>query len=152
MSTGSVVTSTVGDGRAAAGARRRAWALTGPVLSAAAALGALSYLAIVDPNEQGHYPGCPFLMVTGWYCPGCGSLRALHALAHGDVSTALARNPLTVVLVPVVVASWAAWLVRAGTGRARRWAAPAWSIWLLLVVVVMFTIARNLPVGRFLAP
>lgn len=131
---------------------RLASRLTGPVLSAVGALAAVAVVGAVDPNEPGHYPTCPFLGVTGWFCPGCGSLRAMHALAHGDVREALARNPLMVVTVPVLLVWWGAWLVRLVRGRPRRWLAPAWTIWALLAVIVAFTVARNLPGAQFLAP
>ncbi|NED58662.1 DUF2752 domain-containing protein, partial [Micromonospora aurantiaca] len=41
----------------------------------AAVLGGVAAGALVvafrgDPNEAGHYPGCPFLALTGYYCPG----------------------------------------------------------------------------------
>mgnify|MGYP001047803120 CR=1 FL=1 len=123
-----------------------------PILSAVAALAALAAVGAVDPNEPGHYPTCPFLAVTGWFCPGCGSLRALHALAHGDVREALARNPLMVVTVPALVLWWAVWLVRVARGRPRRRLAPAWTIWALFAVVVGFAVARNVPGAEFLAP
>ena len=45
---------------------------------------ALATLATVDPNQPGHYPTCPFLATTGFYCPGCGALRAVHDLLHGE--------------------------------------------------------------------
>jgi hypothetical protein len=122
------------------------------VLVAASTVAALAWVGSVDPNEPGHYPTCPFLAVTGWFCPGCGSLRALHALAHGDLRAALARNPLMVLTVPALLGWWAVWLVRSLRGRPRRWAAPAWTIWAFLVLVVAFTVARNLPGAAFLAP
>jgi hypothetical protein len=126
--------------------------VAGPVLSAVAALAAVAVVGAVDPDEPGHYPTCPFLAVTGWFCPGCGSLRALHALAHGDVREALARNPLMVVTVPVLLVWWVMWLVRAVRSRPRRRLAPAWTIWALFVAVVAFAVARNLPGAEFLAP
>ena len=111
----------------------------------------LGFVAAVDPNQPGHYPTCPFLWLTGWYCPGCGSLRAVHALTHLDVGTALARNPLTVVFVGVLAVLWASWLNRSVTGRPRR-VAPAWTLWALLGVVCVFWVARNLPGMEWLAP
>ena len=33
-------------------------------------------VAVLDPNEPGHYPTCPFLRLTGLGVPGCGSLAA----------------------------------------------------------------------------
>src|SRR5665811_2423624 len=78
-----------------------------PLGVAAATLVCTGYVAAVDPNVAGHYPTCPFLAITGLYCPGCGALRAVHALAHGDLVTALARNPFAVVALGYVVVAWA---------------------------------------------
>ena len=44
-------------------------------------------------TSPGHYPTCPFLAITGWYCPGCGSLRAVHDLLHGDLAGAVRPQP-----------------------------------------------------------
>ena len=51
-------------------------AVRAPVGAAGLALAATAYVGLVDPNESGHYPTCPFLALTGRFCPGCGSLRA----------------------------------------------------------------------------
>jgi len=75
------------------GSRRR---VLPPLAVGTVALIGAGYVTAVDPNAAGHYPACPFLAVTGWYCPGCGALRAVHALGQGDVMTALARNPFAV--------------------------------------------------------
>jgi hypothetical protein len=124
----------------------------GPGLVAAVAVAAVSYVGTVDPNTAGHYPTCPFLALTGHWCPGCGSLRAVHALAHGDLSTALSRNLLTVALVPVLVASWLRWTRRSWSRRPRTTLAHPALVWALLVVVLAFWLLRNLPVGAALAP
>ncbi|MGH9578069.1 MAG: DUF2752 domain-containing protein, partial [Terriglobales bacterium] len=55
-----------------------------------------------NPATAGFYPICPFLSLTGWYCPGCGSLRALHQLLHGNLGAAFDLNPLLVVALPFV--------------------------------------------------
>ena len=122
-------------------------------VGAVAAAGAVALLVhAVDPNEAGHYPTCPFLMITGWWCPGCGSLRALHALSDGDVGSALARNPLTVVMLGVLVFLWAGSVRRAWTGRPRTTLAPAWVLWGFLGVVLSFWVLRNLPGMTWLSP
>ncbi|GAB3598794.1 DUF2752 domain-containing protein [Angustibacter peucedani] len=123
----------------------------GPVGAAAAAAAVTAYVGAVDPGTAGHYPTCPFLLLTGAYCPGCGSLRAMHALAHGDVATALARNPLTVACSLALVVLWAGWLRRSLSGAPRR-LAPAWVIYAFLGVVLAFWVLRNLPGFAFLAP
>src|SRR5258708_4223181 len=47
-----------------------------------------------NPSESQFYPVCLFHKLTGWHCPGCGSLRALFHLAHGHWATAFHFNPL----------------------------------------------------------
>jgi hypothetical protein len=126
--------------------------LRAPLAAAGAAVAATTYVSLVDPNETGHYPTCPFLALTGEFCPGCGSLRAIHALTHGDVATAVSLNVLTVAGVGLLVVLWARWARRRWRGEPRTTVAPAWSLYLLLAVVVVFWVARNLPAGAALAP
>ena len=134
-----------------AGARTRA--LAGPGGMAAVALAAALLVRQVDPHEPGHYPPCPFRALTGLFCPGCGTLRAAHAALHGDLAGAVDMNVLAVLAVPVVLASWVAWLRRAATGRPRTWLAPPWFPAAVGVVVVAFWVARNVPaLAPFLAP
>lgn len=121
-------------------------------LTTATVVGA-GVLAVVDPNEGGHYPTCPFLAMTGYYCPGCGTLRACHALVHGDLATAWDRNPLFVVALPMILGFWVMWGLRVA-GRTT-WSttllAPRW-LWMMLVVVVAFWILRNIPGWTFISP
>src|SRR5450631_1503000 len=128
------------------------WAVLRPLGVAAAAMVATGYVAAVDPNAAGHYPTCPFLAITGWYCPGCGSLRAIHALAHGDLMTALARNPFAVVALGYLVLSWVLWLDRTARGRPRRWLAPPWVLYGVLAAILMFWVLRNVPGWTWLSP
>jgi len=127
-------------------------ALWAPLGAAGLALAATTYIGLVDPNESGHYPTCPFLALTGNFCPGCGSLRAVHALTSGDVGAALSFNVLTVAAVVVLAGLWARWLLRRWRGEPRRAVAPAWTLYLLLGVIVVFWVVRNLTVGEALAP
>ncbi|MBT0995218.1 DUF2752 domain-containing protein [Cellulomonas sp. DKR-3] len=124
-----------------------------PAAVGAVAVAAVGLLAVVDPNEAGHYPTCPFLALTGLYCPGCGSLRGLHDLAHLDLAGAWSMNPLMVLVLPVLVGVWVAWARRSAAGRPRRRVAPAWLVWGFLVVVVTYWVARNVPaLAPWLAP
>ena len=124
----------------------------GPVAVGAASVAATATVALVDPNEAGHYPTCPFLAMTGWSCPGCGTLRAVHALTRGDLVGAIDLNVLTVAVLPVLVAGWIGWL-RFGLGRRSTMPdLPTWAAPLLAVVVPVFWLVRNLPFGSALAP
>lgn len=130
--------------------RHRPW--FAPAAVGAATVAATATVALVDPNEAGHYPTCPFLALTGLQCPGCGTLRAVHALTRGDVVAAVDFNVLTMSLLPVLLVGWIGWL-RYGLGRRTTMPdLPTWVGPLLAVVVPVFWLVRNLPVGSALAP
>jgi hypothetical protein len=59
------------------------------------------YLYFVDPLASFFAPPCLFTVLFGARCPGCGSLRALHALAHGDLKAALEFNAPLVYVLPL---------------------------------------------------
>ncbi|MEU8704518.1 DUF2752 domain-containing protein [Streptomyces sp. NPDC048565] len=126
--------------------------LATPVGAMAAVVGAFGYVATVDPNEPGHYPVCPMLRFTGLLCPGCGGLRSAHAFAHGDLATALGANAVAVIGYGVLAAVWLLWMVRASRGRPLRIAVAPGYLWGIGVVLLVFSVIRNLPVGSALAP
>jgi len=142
--------------------------LAAPVgLAAAAGLGALA-LRLRDPHESGSWGYCPYHLLTGGWCPGCGGLRAVNDLTHGDLVGAASSNLLFVAMLPFIAAFWLLWVraawVRATSVRATSVRAAADgrprprvpSSPLLIVpvvtVAVAFTVLRNLTVGAWLAP
>ncbi|MEU9283917.1 DUF2752 domain-containing protein [Streptomyces sp. NPDC048275] len=118
----------------------------------AAVVGAFAYVGAVDPNEPGHYPVCPLLRYTGLYCPGCGGLRGAHALMHGDLATALTNNALAVVGYLVFAVVWSVWAVRSVRGRPVRIEPGPVHLWTVGVLLLAFTVVRNLPFGGWLRP
>lgn len=97
--------------------------------------------------ESLRIPRCPFLQLTGWQCPGCGSLRGIHALLHGDLGRVLQLN---VMLIPALL--YLALLVmleltRPHSVRAerlyRRFSGRIAS-WIIFVLIVVWGIGRNL--------
>jgi hypothetical protein len=112
-------------------------------------------LRLFDPATSGLFPPCPLRYLTGWYCPGCGSLRAIHQVLHGSLRAAWAMNPLTVVLLPFLtygLASAALFEVR-GRALPQPFLRAVW-IRALCAAMILFGIARNLPMHPFdlLAP
>ena len=129
-----------------------------------AIVGGVAYLYQVDPHKAGGYPSCPFFALTGLYCPGCGSLRAMFCLLHGHFTAASTRNVLALILLPI--AAYSAVLDATGGQRLRLWnrqlplkPLPFWTPHAVLVIVILYWLARNLPwypftllaphVGRF---
>jgi len=115
-------------------------------LAAAGSAAAATVLYRFDPLRAGFYPKCVLFTLTGIYCPGCGALRATHALLHGHVLTALDFNPLWVVVLPFLAYALAAQAVEAVSGRrlptyrlsGREAKAVFWAF-------VAFTVLRNVP-------
>ncbi|HLS40177.1 MAG TPA: DUF2752 domain-containing protein [Ornithinicoccus sp.] len=119
-----------------------------PLLWGAGTLAAVLVVHVWDPNRPGSYGLCPLRAVTGLVCPGCGGLRAVHAMTHGDWATAWGLNPAVVAGLPLAVSAWLLWLLLAWHGRAvaagpgpRRPLVP----WLGLAVVLLYGVLRNVP-------
>lgn len=126
------------------------------------ALGLLALVVIVavilhlySPYDSGVYAACPFKALTDLNCPGCGTLRGLHELAHGHFGAAFGLNPLMVLSLPFIAFSIIKYIVAGILGRAeRKIFIPSAFIWALLGVIILFWILRNLPCYPFtlLAP
>ncbi|MGW6572926.1 DUF2752 domain-containing protein [Streptomyces sp. NPDC054945] len=124
------------------------WARTPkPVRDAWLAVGVFATVAVVvgraDPARPGRFPSCPFHALTGFDCPGCGSLRALYQLVHAHVAAAADYNLLLVAALPCAAFVW----LRVVTGRPTRRTVPPWrGPRVILVLLALWTVVRNLPV------
>ncbi len=115
----------------------------------------LMLLRIYNPATSTLFPPCPFHYLTGWYCPGCGSLRAIHQLLHGNVRAAWAMNPLSLLLFPFLAYGLARETISYWRGQPLpQFAVPGAWIRALCALIVLFGIVRNLPFHPFdlLAP
>ena len=102
-------------------------------------------LFLFDPSTTAFYPRCLFHEMTGLYCPGCGTTRALYQLLHGNIAAAFRSNALSMAMLPV-----AGYLIVRGDAGTLK---PT-SVWVLLAVMVAFGVLRNIPFYPFtiLAP
>ncbi len=72
-------------------------------------------LVLVPPSLLDAAPSlCLIKAIFGVEGPGCGMMRALAAVMHGDLAGALAFNKTIVVVFPLLVLLWAIWLRGAG--------------------------------------
>jgi len=127
--------------------------LRAPAAVGSLALGLTAVVAWHDPYQAGSYLGCPLYLLTGLYCPLCGSTRALYDLSHLDLSAAWGMNPLFVLVVPFLVLAWLRMGVRSWRGGAPF--RPLSSRRALVGVAVFFAfgVLRNIPaLAPWLAP
>ena len=138
----------------AAEGRDRGQRLKAPVLVAGGLLGASVLLHLRDPHESGSWGFCPWLVLTGTYCPGCGGLRAVNDLTRGDLVAAASSNLLFVGSIPLAAYFWARWFSDSWHGVVRvAHTRRAWVLsGLLVAAAVLFSVLRNVPATAWLAP
>lgn len=125
-------------------------ALVGPVVAAAAAVGAVVAVRLGDPTVPNTlFPRCPFNLLTGLDCPGCGSTRMLACLTRGDLVGALRYNALALLSLPVFVLVWWRWLRAALAGRPLRLRPHPRATWVFAVAAGTWLIVRNIPAWPF---
>lgn len=127
----------------------RAWGL----LLATVASGAAVF--VLTPGETPWLPPCPFYYLTGLYCPGCGTLRGLHALMHGSLIGAWRCNPLMVLCLPLLLYAIASQVSVALTGRSiRELTFSPLASKLAVAIISTYMVVRNIPCYPFnlLAP
>ena len=115
----------------------------------------LTLLYIFNPAGSIFYATCPFHALTGFYCPGCGSLRALHQLLDGQLATAFGLNPLMVLSLPFLGYSFLSYIMVGIRGHLLpNFFVPAIFIWVFLGIVLLFWVLRNISLYPFslLAP
>jgi hypothetical protein len=90
----------------------------------------------------------------GFYCPGCGGLRAVNDLTHGDVGAALSSNVLVTVMIPVAIMLLGIWAMDRWQGHSRYlgWQRLRPAVIAFVAVAVVFTVLRNTSMGAWLAP
>jgi len=114
------------------------------MLLAAGIFAALLMLRFFDPATSGIFPPCPFRALTGYLCPGCGSLRAIHQLLLGNFGKAFALNPFAVISLPFLAYGTASYTRFALRGKyLPRIFVPGACINALAASIVLFGIVRN---------
>jgi hypothetical protein len=110
---------------------------------------------VVDPAKHDFFPRCLFNSITGYYCPGCGSQRAVHSLLHLDFAGVVSQNFLFIPALLLILYHY----FHTVLNRKLNWKLPnilyfKSTPWIIFVIVIIFWILRNLPFYPFsvLAP
>lgn len=121
------------------------------MLTLVGAAAVTGYVYLVNPNTSVAYPQCPSRLLLGLDCPACGGLRGTHALLHGHLAEALDNNLLLPFLLAAITVGLGSYLLPL-IGRSEvQPRLPRWLFVTIAVVVVAFTVARNLPGFAYLA-
>ncbi len=123
----------------------------GFALVGAAGMSGVAFVAgYFDPSTAGFFPACPFLVLTGLACPGCGMTRGLHALLHGDVLGTLDYNLILPGILFFFGYLFVSLILIAVRGRGLNFKifTPI-VLWSFFGFAFVFTILRNLPYYPF---
>lgn len=103
-----------------------------------------------NPVTAGFFPLCPFHVITGLNCPGCGMTRGFNALFRGDILGALHFNaliPFFAILFSYFALSLLLVAVR-GYGLNWKIFTPK-IVTVFLILTMIYAVTRNLPFYPF---
>jgi hypothetical protein len=147
------VTAGVYTGVPVSGWRSRLSALAPPLGVVGAAAAGCAVVALADPTTPGGVlPTCPTKALFGIICPGCGALRMIYSVLHGDIPAAVHYNAVSLAVLVLFAWSMVAWTVGRLRGRwVSSWLHWRWAPLATGVVVGVWTVVRNLPFEPFIA-
>jgi len=99
-----------------------------------------------DPLAHDFFPKCPFLVITGYQCAGCGSQRAIHELLNLNISGAWHQNALLVVSLPYIFFGLIYNLIPEPSERILYWRKILFgprAIIVVMILIVSFWVGRN---------
>ena len=107
-------------------------------LAIAAPLGLAAILLAGNPGDDGPTL-CPFALITGTACPGCGMTRAASNLIRGDLGSAIGYHPLIPMVAVLAIGGWV-WFLLVRSGRARPPTSQAVNALLIATGVLMVAV------------
>ena len=88
---------------------------------------------------------CPLFQLTGWQCPLCGTQRALHEMAHGNVAEAWRYNPgLWVTLPYFIIIGIASLAPRMRKHKVVAWLRTDKMFFCVIALLLVWGVTRNL--------
>ncbi len=122
--------------------RKRAMLQVVTGISILAIIAAVLYF--LPPSETKLFPGCPWHMLTGTYCPGCGSVRGVTEIVNGNLFGLWNQNPLAMVLAPIIIYAAIRKVVEAVAAyQMPAILTPQWVYVVLLIMILAYWVLRN---------
>ena len=92
-----------------------------------------------DPTHSSWAPKCPFWLLTGYSCPGCGSQRAIHCFLNGRIWEGIQHNYLLLPSLMYVMAL----TIFPRQGKVYLALSSATACWVLFAVYMIWWVVRN---------
>ncbi|MBN1971699.1 MAG: DUF2752 domain-containing protein [Candidatus Delongbacteria bacterium] len=94
----------------------------------------------LDPIRDSIFPPCMFHQLTGFYCPGCGTQRALHSILHGKILSGVILNPLPVLLLFLIILFY----IKNRYNMYNKSFLTGMQSKIIVIVVMLYTVIRNM--------
>ena len=107
----------------------------------------LSLYFLFNPSTSNFFPKCPFHTITGLYCPGCGSQRAIHDMMHLNIFEAINHNALMFFTFTFGIGLYM-YSKKKFSGLIHHPKSP----FIIFGVIFLFGVLRNIDIFHFLAP
>lgn len=103
-----------------------------------------------DPAHTRFFPPCHFKLITGFECPGCGSLRAIHQLLNGNFLAAIRLNPLMIIFLFIFFLVLISLLIKNKfTKSFLSFLSRPYIPLAVLIIILVYWLLRNLPFYPF---
>lgn len=109
----------------------------------------------INPNKVDFLPKCPFFVISGLYCPGCGSQRATHQLLNFNFLGVLKNNILYVFGIIIISYHFSILAIQKFSNKeVYNYIYHPKTPIIILIFILLFWVLRNIPCYPFnlLAP
>lgn len=103
-------------------------------------------LYLYDPAKYVIAPKCPFKLITGLSCPGCGVQRFIHASLHGEWHKGISYNYFLIYALPYLLLLYLAWALPHGRYKIKlnNILTHKYMIWFYIITFFLWMIIRNI--------
>lgn len=102
------------------------------------------FLILFPLNNYKFYPPCPWHYLTKTYCPGCGTMRGINSIIHGDVFGLFRYNLFAAISLPFLLYSYISIGIKGFKGFQLPYLmVTKLEIYCLLGFIIMYAFLRN---------
>ncbi len=111
-----------------------------------ALIAVIGLMYFFDPMKYWFAPKCPFKLLTGLSCPGCGMQRFLNALLTGHPAQAIRYNYYLAYALPYAMLFVVEWVMPQGTKRDKLVAVieNKYVVWFYIITFFIWIVVRNI--------